>query len=140
MLKLGQRARVRFLCRAPLFEVIALPPEPCPAVSGDAANGGAASAGVGEDDDDVLGEAAEPADAVPLFTGLESSLRPLSNGSSLSGSPLIVVLAPSDAPTASIPTESGGSAILVWASTGRCDFPSFKVSDENGVIAINLSN
>jgi hypothetical protein len=133
---------VRFLCgclsRASLFEVTALVPEPCPTVSG-GANGGTASAGLGEDDD-VLGAAAEPADAIPLFSGLEWSDRPPSDRSAPSGNPSMVLVAPSDAPGATIPTESGGLATLVWASTGRSGFLSLKASDENGVIVINLSS
>ena len=109
-------------------------PEPCPTVSG-GAKGVSVSAGLGEDDDDVLGAAAEPADAVPLFTGSD---RPPSDRSS--GNPSMVLVAPSDVPAASIPTGSGGLANLVWASTGRSGFLSLKASDENGVIVINLSS
>ena len=115
-------------------------PEPCPTVPGDAANGGSVSAGSGEDDDDVLGAAAEPADAVPLFGGLEWSDRPPSDRSALSGNPSMVLVAPSDAPAATIPTGSGGLANLLWASTGKSGFLSLKASDENGVIVINLSS
>jgi hypothetical protein len=139
VLELCRRARVRFVCRAPLFVVTGLP-EACPTVSGDAANGGSASAGLGEDDDNVLGASADPADAVPLFTGLESSERLPRDASAPSGRPSMVVVAPSGAPAAKFPTGGVGSANLLLASTGRCDIPSFRVSDENGVIAINLSN
>ena len=136
-------ALVRFLrgclSRASLFEVTALVPEPCPTVSGDA-NGGSVSAGLGEDEDDVLGAAAEPADAVPLFSGLEWSDRPPSDRSALFANPSMVLVAPSDAPAATIPTGSGGLANLLWASTGRSGFVSLKASDDNGVIVINLSS
>ena len=139
----SSNALVRFLCgclsRTSLFEVTDLVPEPCPTVPGDAANGGSVSAGSGEDDDDVVGAAAEPADAVPLFSGLEWSDRPPSGRSAL-GNPSIVLVAPSDAPSATIPTGSGGLANLLWVSTGRCGFLSLKASDENGVIVINLSS
>ena len=135
----SSNALVRFLCgclsRAPLFEVTALVPEPCPTVSGDA-NGGSVSAGLGEDEDDVLGAAAEPADAVPLFTGSD---RPPSDRSALSGNPSMVLVAPSEAPAAPT-TGRGGLANLLWASTGRSGFLSLKASDENGVIVINLSS
>ena len=114
-------------------------PEPCPTVSG-GAKGGSVSVGLGVDDDDVLGAAAEPADAVPLFTGLGWSDRPPSDRSGPSGNPSIVLVAPSDAPAASIPTGSGGLANLLWASTGRSGFLSIKASDENGAIVINLSS
>src|SRR6516162_8351844 len=121
----SSNALVRFLCgclsRASLFEVTALVPEPCPTVSG-GANDGSASPGLGEDDDDVLGAAAEPADAVPLFTGLGWSDRAPSDRSTPSGNPSMVLVAPSDAPAATIPTGSGGLANLVWASTGRSGF------------------
>ena len=133
-------ALVRFLrgclSRASLFEVTDLVPEPCPTVSG-GAKGGSVSVGLGVDDDDVLGAAAEPADAVPLFTGSD---RPASDRSGPSGNHSMVLVAPSDAPAASIPTGSGGLANLLWASTGRSGFLSIKASDENGVIVINLSS
>ena len=135
----SSNALVRFLCGclSRTFEVAALVPEPCPTVSG-GANGGSASPGLGEDDDDVLGAAAEPADAVPLFTGLGWSDRPPSDRSS--GNPSMVLVAPSDASAATIPTGSGGLANLLSASTGRSGFLSLKASDENGVIVINWSS
>ena len=134
----SSNALVRFLCGclSRTFEVAALVPEPCPTVSG-GANGGSASPGLGEDDDDVLGAAAEPADAVPLFTGSD---RPPSDRSALFANPSMVPVAPSDAPAATIPRGSGGLANLLWASTGGSGFLSLKASDENGVIVINLSS